>query len=323
MIRKKTVVITGAGANKEYGFPTGKDLQKEIPDKYIDLYMKHVPPDNFHQDWTQIEYDEHHYYLTEQLGFVDSYKAANLPIDQYISQQDRNRNFNKYAKHALILGLLEYEKKSNLIDNWLEEILTQMCADLHGIGKYKDIEKNNISFITFNYDRTIEQFFAQRIAQMYSIDESESALVVNNIPIHHVYGKIADLQWQNQDSFLKYGMEDNSRLGNYSWELCNNIDLIRFDRAVKELKSYKSIRALLNNAERLYILGFGFDTYNLSVLGFPDSIKNVNEIYSTRKGLVGRQIERTFNKSFRHQTEGLRHIYDYSCTDLLREFDME
>lgn len=323
MIEKNTVIITGAGASNEYGFPTGQEFQRDIPNKLIEWYKTHIMPNwmGINKSWNDVDGGEIIAYFRGYNKFIDAFKDADMPIDQYISQQNLSTKFEKIAKHAIILGLLEYELESVLEGNWLEELFRQMTLDLHYQDGYKEINNNKITFITFNYDRTIDHFLFKRIKEQYGVNDSKSQTTLEGINTIHVYGKIANLLWQSYDPMLNYGGEGSRPIGDYSFELSENIDLIREENNVRELKTYRKIRKRLKNAERLYILGFGYYDYNIKVLGFPHSIKNVDEVYSTKKRLRGRRFERTVNDAFQNQNKV--HIKDVSCEDLLNEYDLE
>lgn len=330
MIEKNTVIITGAGANNDYGFPTGNELKIDIPNKLINWYKAlYHPPDTFFDlAWNEKEDGGHRVYFNKYLNFLNAFKIADIPIDQYISQQNLSKEFEKIAKHAIILGMIEYEYRSNLTGHWLEELFSQMTRDLHNTNGYTQISKNRVTIITFNYDRAIEQFFYNKVKNSYGISDVKTKNVVNNIDIIHVYGSIANLIWQN-DPVLEYGANNSRPVGHYTIELSENIDLIREDRDVSELKSYTKIKDVLNSAERLYILGFGYYDYNIKILGFPETIKTVEEVYSTKKNLIGRRFERSLYRIFKYQQNqpidqpDRININDITCEQLIRKYDLE
>ena len=116
---------------------------------------------------------------------------------------------------------------------------------------------------------------------------------------------------------MPYGGFNGEQIGNIAFELTDNIDLIREETPVSELKSYNKIQKVLKEADRLYILGFGFDDYNIKVLNFPNSIKNIKEVFITTKGLVKNRSDIIFERIFKYQD--IMHFEPESCEKLLKE----
>jgi hypothetical protein len=54
------------------------------------------------------------------------------------------------------------------------------------------ITNNQVSFVTFNYDRTLEHFLCVRIANTYGIALPLAWESVKKIPIVHVYGSLGE-----------------------------------------------------------------------------------------------------------------------------------
>jgi hypothetical protein len=50
-------------------------------------------------------------------------------------------------------------------------------------------------------------------------------------------------------------------------------------------------KRLINEAERVFFLGFGYAKDNLDVLGIPDVFGEKQQIYGTALGLTDREIE--------------------------------
>ena len=74
---------------------------------------------------------------------------------------------------------------------------------------YKKFLDNEITFITFNYDRSLEHFFYNSFLTLTNlIPEIQKVELLKKIKIFHVYGTLADLPWQNDaNQGLPYGNE--------------------------------------------------------------------------------------------------------------------
>ena len=53
-----------------------------------------------------------------------------------------------------------------------------------------DIKNDNVRFITFNCDRSLEYFLFQAVKYSDGLDDEEALRVSTTIPILHVYGKL-------------------------------------------------------------------------------------------------------------------------------------
>lgn len=326
MIKKNTVIITGAGANNDYGFPTGQELTTLVCDIYLSLYKKHITPNDIQipggNNWDDAPSDLRAAEFEPIQRYLHTLKTAGYQIDRFIGMHKLGNKFEKWAKHSIILTLIENEHKNNVQQKWLEVLYQQMINGVNGQSGYEKLKNNNITFITFNYDRVIERFFIQRTMDSYGIDEETAFDAVKNIKVTHVFGQIANLPFDIEPT-MQYGGNGKLPLGNISWELINNIDLIRENRSVTDLKSYNDIQNILKSAERLYILGYGFNNYNNNVLNFPNSIKNVKEIFVTKKGTIDSRIGMIFNRIFKNQAEHNKHIVSHKCESLLQDYYLD
>ena len=62
----------------------------------------------------------------------------------------------------------------------------------------------NVAFITFNYDRSLEFFLLTTLKNRYQKTEQECAAKLKNIPIVHLYGKLALLPWEKINLIINY-----------------------------------------------------------------------------------------------------------------------
>ena len=70
-----------------------------------------------------------------------------------------------------------------------------MTEALTGPEDYKLLNTNNIKFITFNYDRLLENFLAVSMQNSFSHFRNEVLEKVKQMSIEHVYGKLGLLPW--------------------------------------------------------------------------------------------------------------------------------
>ncbi len=286
MISKKTVFILGAGAHIPYGFPSGKNLIDDVvkqlnhAQRDDDLSLKILP------QRAGVNID-----VVQQKNinaFIKSLsQAGQASIDSFINANQHMIGFDILGKVGIAQTLLRVEEKfiverSNDKDSnndWFEYLFAKMCD---GISKPNHFFcDNNISFITFNYDRLLEHKFFNALKFSFNIkDDLETLSMVRNIPIHHVYGSLGEY---NPNSFGQM---------NYWIDSFKSIQTIH--EVVKEHSSaIKSARKDLHEAEKICLLGFGFHSENISLMELPSVVEeSASNICVCRYGITDEEIRR-------------------------------
>ncbi len=257
MITKNTVLILGAGASMPFGFPSGIGLRNEI--------LKHLGVSTA-ANW---KHDFKHSYgiLKEDTEkFYNSYlKCGGLSIDSFIENRPE---FEELGKLCIAKVLISKEGSQNLFnmedntDHWYSYLVSKLnIKEKFGL--------NNLSIITFNYDRSLEHYLFNTLKENNNIDDDKKcADLFNQINFVHVYGQLGYLTWQNEINNCGYNMDTNKhKIQNAAEE----IKLI-FDRT-QNSATFDKAKNLIMDAKLIVFLGFGFDKTNLERLGFP--LKNV------------------------------------------------
>ena len=130
MITKKTVFILGAGTSIPYGYPSGRELLEVI-----------VPPP------------------ATPGSSRSSLEKSSLPsVDFFLEKQPDFINLGKVSIATIIMSLEDPKKLYNFklrekgIYHYLYNQMVSGCKEISEFGN------NKISFITFNYDRSLESF---------------------------------------------------------------------------------------------------------------------------------------------------------------------
>lgn len=142
MITKTTVLILGAGASIDYGFPLGRGLR--------DLVCR-VPGTAGASAITDAGYDP------EELNeFVDILRHSGYTsVDWFL--EDRPE-FISIGKAAIAAALIPFENPDRLFppdapaNHWYELLLNTMDSPR---GSFTE---NRLSIVTFNYDRSLEYY---------------------------------------------------------------------------------------------------------------------------------------------------------------------
>ena len=166
-------------------------------------------------------------YIQAGIQYFESMHQA-ISIDNYL---DAHQN-DKYAILCGELGIaktiLEAERASLLyFDETKLEKMNFAKLENTWYGAFQkilmeNVEKSNISkllenvsFITFNYDRCIEHFLVHAVTNYYGIPFDEVSTLVNQVVIIHPYGVAGLLPWQGQTQGVRavpFGQVENADL---------------------------------------------------------------------------------------------------------------
>lgn len=341
MINKRTVLILGAGSSSEVGFPTGQRLNREI---YVLIKEKSkgfrknrgenikeaVLPNaslllRLLELSGQTKNDRSVYSITDINDFADDLRHAALPsIDDFLFKRPR---YALIGKLCILFVLSKYEDAKRFephreINNatynqewihpewgWYEYLWHQLQRETN--GKFNNLKKNELSIITFNYDRSLEFFLFTAIKSAYGMRdvEHEVADFFKKVSIQHVYGELGVLPWklnleeyQEQykhqpdavNDFTPWDLNILFRLwgnvGDYGatrqdWDLGDDVlgENARkkiteiFIKRANEIKTYDEIsrdercKKVLSEAEKIYFLGCGYHEQNINAIGLLHS----------------------------------------------------
>lgn len=319
MIDKKTVFVLGAGASKPYGFPTGLELKIQITENFTGILDKvRQSGDPFSanlQPPAQVK------------QFVDRFREADTnSIDLFLSRHRTVESIVSLGKLAISVIILEREWNSQFNlglhdkfdQDWLNYLLTRMTSTMR-TEEVLNFSSNDVSFISFNYDRSLENYLHQSLTHSFPSEYTETLEnELKELRIVHIHGSLALLPWQDSDGGRVLPYPKERAKAQVLVESAKNI------RVVGESEDHADIaeaRGLLGTAEEIYFLGFGFAEENILTLDIPSSINPSARIYGTVKGFVGTEIS-----SIKNQFAGLsqRHgkfdLLDVDSKRLLKEF---
>ncbi|MBN2863887.1 MAG: hypothetical protein JXN62_12030, partial [Bacteroidales bacterium] len=304
---KEIVYVIGAGASAEAKLPIGKDLKQIISEKLdINPIAEKFRGDPIIHDaieyWTfsvDKNYPSNPIYFKKSSAISKALIFANS-IDQYIENQKHDAFVSFCGKTAIIKSILEAEEKSILMNKTngrFVSISPESLADTWYLPFFESITRGHvkdqlierfkkISLIVFNYDRCIEHFLFHAIPMFFTdikdIDELKE--IMSSIEIIHVYGKVGDLEWQNDKIDVPFG-----------YTLQNTDELVRFAENIRTFteqmepnnEDHLRIKELMKNTKKLVFLGFGFENQNMKILS-PDVNKDSGirrKCYGTIKGI--------------------------------------
>lgn len=315
----KQVLIVGAGGSYIYKFPLGDELFKKIRNKFPN-HAKNYVENILHSN----DYRMHRFYQIAE-DFSNQLKnITGISIDKYLNL---NSDFIEIGKLAIASEIISCERSflnpvKNKIDNdWYTYLFIKLLDGLDTIDDIINYFGKNLSIITFNYDRSLENFLFQNLYEILKsqLKKEEIVRIIEKIPFIHVYGKSGYLEWESKKDENSMVPFNNSE--NYVYELAMKvskmIEIIYEQR--KEKEEIRIAKELITNSNRLLFLGFGYDTLNLKILGFPEILNN-QKVFGTAYNNT--ENERIHIKNLfltdANQTNNI-HIQDCDCLRLLRD----
>lgn len=285
----KKLIILGAGAHTDFGFPTSTKLSQSIHsvwdrpgDKYTTLFLNSI--------------NKHGKKFTDFIESAEAAAAARIKrlsdnffysaaesIDDFLSQPHENFEVS-FGKMTILNLILEKERDSINTDNhdnlfkwesnWLRIFFGKEFRYENIEILYEKLTKNPLKFISFNYDRSLEYFLFNAIKNYYGLSNTDAISVYKKIEFFHIYGKLAPLEWESDDpnGRLKFGDDFKDFPYNKTEKLYNfasNIKVINEDRNNFETIKQKCL-GWIRESDRVYILGFGFLDSNYKLLGIED-----------------------------------------------------
>lgn len=283
MFSQKTVFIVGAGASKELGLPMGDELKGKIGNAVAFTFSDHYTP----KGGDQAVYRAAKHYA-ENLGQRDTnpwWHAGRaikdampqaISIDNFLHTHSGDEQIVLMGKLGIAVSILKAERHSTIYGDPQRETLNfaglkeswhttffKMLTENFQKGDLANLTEN-VSFITFNYDRCIERYFAKAIENYLRVSRSTAEQIVNNIMIIHPYGQVGRLPWQQQGN-VQFGKEPHHT------DLLEIAQQIRtFTERVEEEVLLAQIRNLIAEAEQVIYLGFSYGMMNLDLLSLKD-----------------------------------------------------
>ena len=181
-------------------------------------------------------------------------------IDTFLEPRKKDERY--LGKLAIANALIPCENDELLFysTSWYSILFNQINSS------FENFDKNKISFITFNYDRSLEYFLFTTLKNRYQKTEAECAAKLKNIPIVHLYGKLALLPWEKINS-TDYTREYNPKITPHFLRKSSiSLKIIYDEVDILNDNDFKKARLLLRGARKIYFLGFGYHTDNLGRL---------------------------------------------------------
>lgn len=248
MIQKETVLVLGAGASLDFGYPLGDQLRLEIWDS-----LARHPRSSLYDCLRRCGFDDACLAsFVEELG-----RAQTGSVDEFLGQRPE---FQDVGKCAMAASLIRREQEAGLLHpnartSWYGMLLDELRRSRESFGC------SRLSIVTFNYDRALEHYLFSAIRSYYNIPEVEAAQALGRVRIIHVYGTLMPLPYQRSGG-RPYAAD---------WDPGSIRESAATIRTMAEARSVvepiPAIVELMRTAKVVCFLGFGYHDHNLRLLG--------------------------------------------------------
>jgi hypothetical protein len=337
VFRSQTLLIVGAGASKEAGLPTGDELKKSIVAK-LTVHRQGTINLASSDDAMHMAYMLSRFSREKQR---DYWQAASMicrgmvdakSIDAYIHAHKGNEDIEVCGKLAIVQSILEAERRSamkitsapgvspesidqaSLSNTWYEKFFRLLHEDI----SVSELDKlfDNVSIISFNYDRCIEHFLYHKIQNYYGVDAAAAANLVP--PVIHPYGAVGPLPWRDAKRGVAFGYHAKGE------ELLSIAmkRIVTFTESFEDSAMRDRIETDVGKAETVIFLGFGFHRQNMDLLTAPNKTQ-IRNIFATAVGVSDSdlcQLSEEVSRALRPVGTGLEVRNKLKCGQLFDEY---
>jgi hypothetical protein len=271
VITTQTVFVLGAGASEPYGLPLGSRLRLDVLQNFADNagHSVHV-------------YNTTEFVQRQIIEFTEAFRYSGfLSVDAFL---ERRPEFMEIGKAMMGIELLLRESGIRLWQedrNWLTYLYQSMIGSTLG-----EFGENRVSFVTFNYDRSVEHFLFTSLLNAFGRSSDEIKSVLQKIPIIHLHGRLGHLPWQEGEKTISYGANQIDRPTMNV--LRSEIKVVHEDITDGRDKDFAQAKELIGTATRVYVLGFGFGGRNAERLGLAE-VKSA-DYQGTAVGLTPKEV---------------------------------
>jgi hypothetical protein len=288
MFRNKVVLIVGAGASSEVGFPLGGELKKRLAaalDIKFQDGVRQISGDQLIVEALRIKVgrEDINPYLAAGRAIANAMPTVSS-IDDFLETHATNKEIVLMGKLGIALCILHAEKKSPLHqqDNqfplnlrpfestWYAEFFKLLASK---VSDPTDLFEN-LKVICFNYDRSIEHYLLSAIIRRFLIPREQAEEIVKGLIAHHPYGDCGQLPWQGPPG-VPYGGTASAD------ELVRVADGIRTFSEGAEEGYIAEIRRTIEEANNILCIGFGFGSMNMNLLSIATGEPRSRSVFAT------------------------------------------
>lgn len=157
-------------------------------------------------------------------------------------------------------------------DDWLRFVIYKLTV---GCKTSDEILKNKVHFVTFNYASSLERRLYSGLTHISHFLEADISEFMWKDRVFHMYGRVREkiddssaplvMKIAGENSSISH--TDGERILNFAFAASQGIHTIDGEDKVKDAESIINAVTVIERAETVYILGFGFDSQNVKRAG--------------------------------------------------------
>ncbi|MCE2724552.1 MAG: hypothetical protein ACK5DL_14270 [Burkholderiales bacterium] len=248
--------MLGAGASVPYGFPVGRKLAEDLCrfSNGTDFTLSNLLS------------EKHEYPFAGMNKLLRQFhQSGRSSIDSFLGSHDNLVAIGKILiAHELCAKEVPKMLRSPAIDDhWYEYLWNRLAAS---VVEPADLPLKNLKIISFNYDRSLEEYLYLAISNSFSEDCVYDT--IRRLEMMHVYGSLGRHKTQPGSQPLRpYEPADDAT----SLEVAAaGINILSDDR--DDSPEFQKGQDWFSWAEQICFLGFGFDETNVDRLGLYNVI---------------------------------------------------
>lgn len=261
MIQDHVVFVLGAGASVPFGFPSGKNLVRDI---------LRVRKDSVPQALDGLMCDAVCERLDINKGLMRSLQTKLLhsqvsSIDEFLAQECHH-SYVDLGRFLIAALLAPKEDPQRLFEdgagsnrNWYQLVWSYL-RDYGSMSKI--IARANVTFVTFNYDRSLEHYLYTVMRHHFDAESSTIERYLGH-NIFHVHGSLGSYRG------IGWGKDRGKGNRQYTSHRCTIDDIVKAMKGVsilhevEDFPHQEEITARIEGADRIVFIGFQYHRDNI------------------------------------------------------------
>lgn len=255
-----------------YGFPSARGLRSQI----INALIEGNPTDERYRALCRYGYRDSALKTFAQ-EFLESGQSS---IDRFL---ELRKDYIGIGKHILAAFLIDRENPGSLHLTTSDELNRDWYHWLWNrleIKSAAELADSRVSFVTFNYDRSLEKYLVTAASKSFNLSEAQASDAVKNLSIHHMYGSLGNLPHFSGEDVRGY----EPRIGDDTLDIAARSILIPSDN-FEDSRKFDQVKRILEDASRVVFLGFSFTRLNVERLGIRLDKSQPHRISASAYGL--------------------------------------
>jgi hypothetical protein len=281
MFKSSTVIVVGAGASAEFGLPTGAGVYKEALALAEPKYNQRIAGFSFQRGFKEHLASQQQHRNTSNYDLfkkrvrtsvspsIDRLAWLNADIAELCrafsawsilrSQYEENQeSFSDYGEDKVRMF---YTKRRDHLSpfvlgsqNWIAK-----CADkwLGDAEDHSELDSEIITFVSFNYDRIIEEAFQYFVTENHRFSDTPPQKMPKVMHVHGGFPSFPDRLTQD--------------------DISNSQASIKYIEDGGESEAVRRARIRLDKAKHIIAIGFDFDSKNVELI---ELAKHANKIHA-------------------------------------------